>query len=231
MPVSSAFVPSQHAFAYENAWPSQAAVVIPTPFGDLRCGNASGGLCGGMVFANLDYWHSGALPPAARPAQGDPLFGFIVRRLIDSWHVPAGVAQYFQWMNLPDGDLGFSAFGRRVIVERGLAWRTIRVQWPQIVRDLDKGLPVALGVVTTASHDPRDLALNHQVLAYGYEKTDSQVTVRVYDPNRGQRDDVTIRFTTSSPSKPTEFAHNLDLAHPVRGFFRTAYSPSAVPAT
>jgi hypothetical protein len=229
MPVTTIFLPSQHGFAYTNDWPAQSAVVLPTPFGDIGIGNAGGGLCGGMVFATLDYWHAGAVPPGERPRQGEPVFAYIVRRLIDSWHLPAGAAQYYQWMNLPDGDRGFTAFGRHVVIERGLAWRTIRVQWPQIATDLDKAIPVALGVVTTASIDPRDLGLNHQVLAYDYEKVDGRVTIRVYDPNSGQRDDVFIAFDTTSPTRPTNFAHNLDLDHPVRGFFRTAYAPTVPP--
>jgi hypothetical protein len=220
------FLPSKHGFAFTNAWPSQPAVVLPTPFGDLRLGNAAGGLCGGMVFAAMDYWLDGREPAVDRPPAGDPLYKFIVCRLIESWHVPAGVAQYYQWMSLPDGDNTMKVFGRQVIVERGLAWRTVRVQWPQIKKDLDRGLPVPLGVVTVASRNPRDLALNHQVLAYGYETAGSRLTVRVYDPNRGRRDDTTIGFDTSAPAKPVAFEHNLGLSRrPVRGFFRVAYTP------
>jgi hypothetical protein len=133
-------------------------------------------------------------------------------------------------MNLPDGDRGFDAFGRRVVVERGLAWRTITAQWPQIAADLDDGIPVPLGVVTVASARPRDLAHNHQVLATGYEADDGTVAVRVYDPNRGPRDDVFIRFPAAVPDGPVVFEHNLDLDRPVRGFFRASYEP-AVPPT
>jgi hypothetical protein len=43
-----------------------------------------------MVFAALDYWCADAVAPAHRPVRGDPLYGFIVGRLIDSWHPPAG---------------------------------------------------------------------------------------------------------------------------------------------
>jgi hypothetical protein len=215
--------------AFTNAWPSEPAVVLPTPFGKISIGNAAAGLCGGMVFAALDYWHAAIVPPAARPAQGEPLYRYIVRRLVDSWHLPAGVAQYYQWMNLPDGDTGFDVFGRHVVTDRGLAWRTIKAQWPQITADLDNGAPAALGVVTVASAAPADLGLNHQVLAYGYDASESEVTVRVYDPNSGQRDDIYIRFDPRTPAKPTTFTHNIDIGHPVRGFFRTAYAPATPP--
>jgi hypothetical protein len=229
MPDPKSFLPSQDGFAFTNAWPSEPAVVLPTPFGKISIGNAAAGLCGGMVFAALDYWHNGTLPPAAQPAQGEPLYRHIVQRLVDSWHLPAGVAQYYQWMNLPDGDSGFDAFGRRIVTDRGLAWRTIQTQWPQIAADLDHGTPAALGVVTVASSRPADLGLNHQVLAYGYDASGSEVTVRVYDPNSGQSDGIYIQFNLRAPSEPTTFAHNLNIGHPVRGFFRTAYSPATPP--
>jgi hypothetical protein len=230
MPAQERFASSRHGFAFSNAWPSEPAVTVASPFGRINVGNAEGGLCGGMVFAVVDYWHAATVPPAVRPAPGDPLYRYIVRRLIDSWHVPAGIAQYFQWMNLPDADTGFDILRRHVVIERGLAWRTIRVQWPQIKADLDRGTPAALGLVTVASSKPADLALNHQVLAYAYDQTGTAVSVRVYDPNRGQRDDIWIRFDTSTPTKATTFAHNLGIGHRVRGFFRTAYTPSTPPA-
>jgi len=220
------FLPSRHGFAFDNAWPEQPAVVLPTPFGDIGLGNAGGGLCGGMAFAALDYWLAGRAPGPERPAAGDPLYRYIVNRLIDSWHVPAGIAQYYQWMSLPDGDNVIKLFGRQVTAERGLGWRTVRVQWPQIKKDLDRGLPVPIGVVTVASKNPKDLALNHQVLAFGYRADGSHTTVRVYDPNRGRRDDITIRMDTSAPAKAVAFDHNLGLGRrPVRGFFRAAYTP------
>lgn len=224
------FLPSRNGFAFANAWPSMPAVELPTPFGPIRVGNAAAGLCGGMTFAALDYWQAGRAAPPEQPTANEPLYGFIVHRLVDSWHIPAGVAQYYQWMNLPDGDSSFTMFGRRFLVERGVAWRTIRVQWPHITRDLDRGVPVPLGVVTVASSDFRDLARNHQVLAYGYHTDGRIVTVHVYDPNRGRRDDIYIRFDKGRPTLPTTFEHNLGIGqNRVRGFFRATYEPTDVP--
>jgi hypothetical protein len=182
-----------------------------------------------MVFAALDFWNVQVSPPAAQPAAGTPLYSFIVRRLVDSWHLPAGVAQYYHWMNLPDGDSGFDVFGRHVVTERGLAWRTIAEQWPQARAAIDAGSPAALGVVTVASSSPGDLGKNHQVLAFAHSAAGSRVTVQVYDPNQAGRDDVTISFDTAAPSQPTVFAHTLAIAEPVRGFFVTAYAPATPP--
>jgi hypothetical protein len=220
------FVPSRHGFAFTNAWPSQPAVVVATHFGQITIGNAAAGLCGGMVFAALDYWHAAIVPPTTRPVPGEPLYRQIVRRLIDSWDLPTGIADYYQYMNLPDGDVALDVLGRQIVIDQGLTGRTVQLQWPQIRADLDRGVPAPLGVVTVASSKPADLALNHQVLAYGYDRAGTEVTVRVYDPNRGQRNDIWIRFDESMPTKPAAFTHNLGIGHPVRGFFRTAYSPA-----
>jgi hypothetical protein len=231
MPNPQQFLPSQQGFPFTNSWPSQPAVVVPTPFGKINIGNAAAGLCGGMVFAALDYWQAGQLPPARQPTPADPLYGYLVRRLIDSWHIPAGVARYYQWMNLPDGDSGLDLGGWHIGTVRGLASRTISGQWPQIAAGLDRGIPVPLGLVTVASANPADLRLNHQAVACGSQESGGQVTVQVYDPNSGQRDDVFIRFDPGDPAKPTAFGHNLAIGHPVRGFFRIAYAPATPPAS
>jgi hypothetical protein len=228
-PVS--FLPSSDGFAFTNSWPSAPAVSVPTPFGDIGIGNAAAGLCGGMVFAALDYWYAGASPPASQPAPGTPLYQFIVRRLIDSWHIPAGVAEYYQWMNLPDGDNDLSIFGHTLVTQRGVSWRTIEQQWPQIMASIDGGQPAPLGLVTVASANPGMLGDNHQVLAYGYQIAGTEVTVRVYDPNSGQDDGVFIKFGTSAPTAATTFSNNINIGFPVRGFFLTAYAPAAPPGT
>lgn len=222
------FLPSRHGFAFANTWPPAPAVTVRTPLLSIGIGNNAAGLCGGMVFAALDYWNATLHPPLARPAPGSPLHAYIVRRLIASWHMPAGVARYYLWMNLPDGDTSRRLPGRRVVT-RGVSWRTITGQWPLIRARLDRGLPVPLGLVTVASANPARLRHNHQALAFGYGVSGAVVTLRVYDPNSGQDDGVWIRFDASSPSRPTAFAHNLNLGWPVRGFFRAAYSPAAPP--
>jgi hypothetical protein len=223
------FLPSRHGLAFSNSWPSAPAVSLATPFGTIGIGDAARGLCGGMVFAALDYWHAQAAPPQARPAPGTPLFRFIVRRLVDSWRIPAGVARYYRWMNLPDGNDTFSVLGKSFPGRPGVSRRTIERQWPQVKARLDGGQPAALGLVTVATADPRRLGQNHQVLAYGYRLAGSEVTMQVYDPNTGQDDGVHIRFAASAPDGAATFAHNINIGWPVRGFFLTGYSPAAPP--
>ena len=154
MPGRSGFLPSRDGFAFTNSWPSAPAVRVRTPFGSVGIGDDAAGLCGGMVFAALDYWHAGVLPPAARPAPGSALHNYVVRRLIASWNLPAGAARYYQWMNLPDGDTRVTAGSRHLFTERGVSGRTVAGHWPRIRASLDDGVPAALGVVTVASSNP-----------------------------------------------------------------------------
>jgi hypothetical protein len=223
------FLPSTDGFAFTNSWPPGPAVTVPTPLRDIGIGNAAAGLCGGMIFAALDYWHVRARPPSDRPEPGSPLFSYIVRRLIASWRIPA-VARYCGWMNLPDGDREITAAGGRLRkTVRGVSWRTIAVQWPRIRASLDDGIPAPLGLVTVASANLAQLRHNHQALAFGYDLSGREVTLRVYDPNSGQRDDIGIRFDASAPEQATAFSHNLSLRWPVRGFFLVGYSPATPP--
>jgi hypothetical protein len=209
--ISTGFIPSANGFAFSNSWPSVPAVSIPLVFTSLGIGNAARGLCGGMVYAALDYWYSGVVPPAAQPAAGTPLFRFIVRRLVDSWQVPVGVSRYYWWMQLSD---------------MAARHQTISEQWPAIKAKLDAGVPATLGVVTVASVNPMQLGANHQVVACRYSIAGSEVTLGVYDPNSGPADDIWIRFSRAGAGG---FAHNLGLSRPVRGFFLTSYSPVQPP--
>jgi len=228
-PQPAAFSPLADGFAFTNSWPSAPAVSVPTSLGSIGIGNAAAGLCGGMVFAALDYWLAGKPPPPDRPAPGTPLYQFIVQRLITSWHIPVGVAEFYLWMNLPEGDASVTILGHTFVAERGLSSRTIEQQWPAIKSSLDAGVPVPLGLVTVASASPGDLVHNHQVLACSYQAAGPQVTIGVYDPNSGQNDGVHIQFDTSNPSQATRFENNIDISWPVRGFFRIAYSPVTPP--
>jgi hypothetical protein len=207
------FVPSAHAFGFDNSWPAAPAVSMRTPLGRIGIGNAANGLCGGMVFAALDYWQAGRKPPEQRPAPGTPLYRFIVRRLVVSWHLPTGVARYYRWMTRSDADL---------------ARRSLAGHWPRLRASLDDGFPVPLGVVTVAGRDPLRLGANHQVLAYAYTAEPSAVTLHVYDPNRGPADGACVRFGTALGSGAM-FGHNLGISLPVRGFFVTGYRPAHPP--
>lgn len=231
MPDGPDFRPSERAFGFVNSWPAEPAIVVNSAVGRFDVGDASNGLCGGMVFAVRDYLAAGRTPPEPQPVAGTALYRFIVSRLITSWDIPRGVAKYYQWMGTPDGDVSFTLFGHHVVATRGVSWRTVVEELPAIRAELDAGRLVCLGVVTTHSLKPADLELNHQVLAYGYDVAGSAVTLRVYDPNRGRDDGVRITVNTAQPDRAAPFTHNLGIDHPVRGFFRVTYLPVDPPTT
>jgi hypothetical protein len=222
------FTPSVNGLHFVNAFPQEPAIVVDAPpFGRIEIGDASNGLCGGMVFTVCDVFGTPGMTPVPAlvpPAAGSPLFRYLVARLIDSWDLPdAGFMKYYEWMVTPDHDTGWPPF----FIRRGLAWRTIVEEWAGRIRpELDAGRLCPLGLVTTASPDPADLGHNHQVLAYGYDLTESDdLTLLIYDPNTPQRsaDDVRIGLSLASPSAATAISHNVGIGRPIRGFFRVPY--------
>ena len=221
----SPFLPSINGLRFANAWPSDAHIAVRVPgMGNVTVGNATKGLCGGMLFTALDVFATGHQPlPDPRPPAGSPLFRYIVRRHIDSWDLPSGVLKYYHWMNLPDADtnLGLATL-------HGVGRRTLEQEWPAIRADLDAGHPSPLGLVTVAGAQPSRLAQNQQVLAYGYTLAGCELTIKVYDPNTDPTtgDDVHLSLSLANPSGTTPVTHNASIGGPIRGFFRVPYTPA-----
>jgi hypothetical protein len=66
------------------------------------------------------------------------------------------------------------------------------------------------------------------VLAYGYTVDNSQLTLRVYDPNRPRRDDVTLSLSLADPGAMTPLTAEPS-GGPVFSFFRVPYRPALPP--
>jgi hypothetical protein len=181
-----------------------------------------------MVFAARDYFEAGRTPPSggSAPAEGSPLFEYLVARLLASFNAPAGVLRYLELMNplLPDGETPLTDFGPL----HGRAFQMICQQWPSIQRDLDAGHPVPLGLIKVKSSDVGDLGKNHQVLAYGYDLDGTDLTIYVYDPNYPDRDDIRLLLSIAQPSSPTSVTYAAPLPETVYCFFRTDYTAPAV---
>jgi hypothetical protein len=208
-----------------NSWPTEPDIIVNVePLGKVPIGNASNGLCGGMVFTVLDIFTAG-LPPlqSPEPAPDDPLFKYIVRRLFDSFDIPSGVIKYYEWMNLADSDLDIW-----VTTVRGIAWHTVMEEWPAIQQSLDGGHPSPLGLITVETRDPSQMGHNHQVLAYGYDRDGDELQIKLYDPNTdpGAADSVHMVLNVAKPTQKTAISHNINIDNPVRGFFRVPYTPS-----
>lgn len=224
----SGFMPSQNGLHFSNSsWPSEPDITIPMPppFPPLTIGDASNGLCGGMVFGVLDLFIAGQLPPATtvNPPDPSPAFNYIVERLLDSFNIPAGVIQYYTWMQLPTHDDQINIFGNIITLVTGTSDLTINGSMPTIRSTIDAMQPCPLGLVTIHSADPTQLGMNHQVLAWGYEDSGAMTTVKVYDPNFPDVDDLAITFDHTNPTHSTTFSYPGDT---VLGFFPiTWYSP------
>jgi len=224
------FLPTTSGFHFDNNFPSRPDIVITIPgAGDIGIGDAANGLCGGMAHAARDYFQAGLhVPPDNAPPSSGVLFDFFVRRLFDSFSLPIGPARYMLLMDpdLPDHETDASRLG---VAPHGRAWRMIREEWPLIKADLDAGRPSPLALVSVRSRDPRQLGQNHQVLAYGYDLVGDQLTLRIYDPNFHDRDDVTLGLSLASPDHTTNVSYT-DTGRTVIAFFRTDYSFVAPPS-
>ena len=221
-------LPSRNGLHYPNSWPDEPDITFNVPpFPPLTLGNASSGLCGGMVFAVRDLFHAGLLPPPAtkNPADNTPAFKYIVSRLIDSFNVPAGILEYYTWMVLPAHDDQINMFGNIITTVTGTSSRTINQSMPVVRATIDSGQPCPLGLVRVHSSDPTLAGKNHQVLAWGYLDDGPVTTVRVYDPNLPDDDTVTITFNHTDATHATAFNYSGD-SEPIFGFFpATWYQP------
>ena len=216
---------------------------LPGPLGELRIGkladenwlpltHADSGLCGGMVFTVMDYYASHQLPPeqsSAPNSRSDVLFQFIRDRLWDSFDVGGDGARYLGYSSphYPNGDEGVI---QSVGLTRGRSWVTYREAWPQIQSDIDAGRLSPIGLIQT---DSLDVGSNHQVLAYGYQKSGQDVTLFIYDPNEAQHE-VTYTFNITETDGEVHITRMLNGVvannHRIYCLFRTnGYSPKAPP--
>lgn len=207
MELDTGFRPSEHGFAFPNAWPDSV-------LGLFR----SRGRCGGMVFASLDAFVSGVtLPQAARsasiPSSGSGLARWIRRRQVESVTTSAAVntARFVRFTYLPTSH------------PLGVEQATVRSLLP-LFDLLRSGRPAPLGMVSALGLPY--IARNHQVLAYAADFGEKRVTVRVYDPNHPSRDDVTLEVAFASPSPVVERIGRQERIW--RGFFLEDYSPRAL---
>jgi hypothetical protein len=208
------FLPSLNGFHFANAWPSGPTVRFG-PFDPLRIGigDAADGLCGGMVYTVGDLFAACvAMPPDREPPpNGSPRFRAIVRRQVES----------LAWLTVPIRYWLRSALGRSFGGDR--ARSTFDHEWPKARALLDSGKPAMIGLIRVASADPRTLTRNHQVMAWGYAEDGRGATLRLYDPNWPDRDDVSITLDLDPALRPTTLRQST--GEPLLGWFVLPYSP------
>jgi hypothetical protein len=246
--VVAGFLPSASGLHFTNRFPTGIPVeTITIPVIDVKIplGDASNGVCGGMVYAVLDLFTSTPRmrPPTttATPSGDSPITAFVIDRLKDSFTLTQGthsnVARYLELMSIPDED---ELFGAVDGVPRTIAEK----EWPKIKADIDAGRPSPLGLVGGSWKVPGDvvgkvkqLGHCHQVLAYGYTLDDAHwLTLRVYDPNDPNDDASAISMSLANPGKKSPITTTQITSHiaghgSFRAFFRhSSYTRAALPA-
>lgn len=175
------FLPSTNGLHFANRFAPGPTVRLG-PF-DTRwiggLGDASAGLCGGIAWYVRERFAAGKpIPPDTQaPPNGSPLFRALVRRQVLS----------LEWMRTPLGfwlmaGLGAGDAGRR----------TRETELPKIQGSIDGGRLAMVGLVRHLGWNPMKQTESHQVLAYGIESRAGISTLRIYDPNWPDRDDITI---------------------------------------
>lgn len=219
------FRPSTAGFPFANTWPPGPTVrlgPIRTPI--LGFGNASAGLCGGMVLTVRDLFEAGIpMPPDPPPANGSPRFDAIVRRQVESLDWLRVPLRFFDLQAFrPDPPSGLARMlGRRA--PREIAYRD---EWPRIRADLDAGHASTLGLIRVGGVSPWSLSRNHQVLAFAAHDEPTQLRIAIYDPNHPGRDDVElVADIDPDPARPWHERVRLrqSTGEPLLGFFRQPY--------
>ena len=221
MSTLTGFLPSSSGFKFGNNFPHVPLRKIKVMGQQIPIGDASYGLCGGMIYAVMDYFEAKMQIPSntTAPSSG-PLFEYIVNRQIESFHLPLGLMKYMVLMNpfLTDHETKVS---HRGVAPHGRAWRMIKEEWPRIKNDLDTGKLSPLGLVRVKSLNPFEIRRNHQVLAYGYDLNEN-MSIHIYDPNFPNDDLVTLSLNIGKSDSTTSVFHSKS-SDPIYSFFRTDY--------
>jgi hypothetical protein len=214
------FNPRGRGFVFINQWSHDLPVItfgflwnklfdsLPGPLSDLGISrlvdenwlpitNAGAGMCGGMVYAIMDYYAHHVLPPSQMlppTSPDDELFRYVRDRLWDSFDVSGEGYRFLAYSSpaYPNGDEGFSQ--QVAGLAKGRSWVTYREEWPAIQDDIDANRLSPVGLIQT---DNLAIGDNHQVLAYAYSKSGQKVTLFIYDPNEGQKE-TEYRFDVSA---------------------------------
>ncbi len=239
------FTPSTSGFHFANAFPSVPLVTINVLGQNIPIGDASNGLCGGMVYAVRDFFESKtALWPDTTPPSSGPLFDFFVKRLVDSFNLvlppppppppfitptpPFGPGPVtYMWLMdpaLPDHE---TVASNALLAPHGRAWIMINEEWPKIQADIDNGMLSTMALVEIKSLDPLQMGMNHQVLAWGYKLDGTDLTIHVYDPNYPDNNTVTLSLSIADPQHTTPVTYST--GETIWCFFKSVYTFASPP--
>lgn len=233
----SGFDPPTHGFAFTNRFEGSEVVAelvrgglmaelvgirLPRPVRHLTDAAAgldfwgTFGLCGGMSWAALDRYFTGApVPPSDRPPiSGDDLFSELVRRQVESMSGGALIARCLTWQVTPDRTPWWMFWSRGVLQMTG------EREWSALKSSLEAGTPAPITIVRLGG--ATNPSRNHQVVAIGYQEEEATRRVHLYDPNHpGARP--SLQMTLGPGGRLLGCRQTTGEA--VRGFFATPYRP------
>lgn len=209
---STKFSPVTDGFQFVNRFKYFKDFELP-PFGDINLGDFVVGLCGGMCFAALDYFHAGRKPSSRRtvPPKGSKLLDYLEERQFNSILPPEGIGKVLHWTLRSDRALGRLSAGRQL--------RMLRNR-------IDKGDPAVLALIRVKRLG--NVTRNHQVIAWAYDfnEGNGSLIIDLYDPNH-PRQAPTLTFDISRPSQGIRPQQST--GEPLRGFFVIDYKRRSVP--
>jgi hypothetical protein len=222
------FLPSTHGLHFPNRFPHVAPIRLELGPVGIGIGDASGGLCGGLSYIVCDLWAAGVEPPpeADPPKPGSPRFKALVRRQVES----------LGYLRVPLRFYDLQAFrpdrpdaAARLIGRRTRTAEVAVVEWPKVRDQLDRGHLAPVGLVRAVGPEPWFVPLHHQAVAYGYQIDDDRLTLRLYDPNHPDDDDVELRFRLGLERRgPGTMLQTT--GEPVHAFWLLPYEPATVTA-
>ena len=167
-----------------------------------------------MCYTVRDLFEGGILPSRPTrepPANGSPRFKSIVRRQVQSLDLAAAADPLLT--SARPSAASFGGDRARAAYER---------EWPRIRREIDEGRLAMIGLIRVGAFNPFKLSGNHQVIAYGYAEDGRGVTLRLYDPNWPDRDDVTAKLHLDPAFRPTGLEQST--GEPLLGYFLYDYA-------
>jgi hypothetical protein len=211
--VRTGFTAAEHGFKFWNSFEFSASLSLkPITRRPVVLGKVVLGLCGGMCFAALDYFHAHKPIPTVANVDDIPpeLRNYLVDRQLDSL-ARGGVIKVLDWTAREDNSLALSV---------------ARWEAPKLRDQLDTVEPAVLALIRVGGIT--HLMDNHQVVATGYDFDDetNQMVVYLYDPNH-PGETPTLAMNLAEPSAGIALAQSTD--EPVRGFFVIGYGPQTPP--
>ncbi|CAN93643.1 N-terminal domain intergin-like repeats and c-terminal-cell wall-associated hydrolase domain [Sorangium cellulosum So ce56] len=156
--VRTSFAPTRHGFRFANGFPNVTIAGINFGFQ---------GLCGGMSWAALDYFHASEHTPdqTTKPdVNADPLGIFIMSRHIQASLNSSNVGHWMPMLLNPD--------------DNAVRHWSTHDEWKKLKASLDAGAPIPIGLAKFL-----DAFGSHVVVATGYQEGKGDFTIYCYDPN------------------------------------------------